>query len=142
MKKNFTAIIEKEDNIFVALCPEIDVASQGKTIEDAKKNLSVAVELFFEQASKSEIKKRMRSETYITQLEIAMGNLKVLSGKEVCQILIKIFSKIRQKGSHIVKCKKVIMIYLHGDCSRTKLRELLFNKIRQSFFKEILQSII
>ncbi len=73
MKKNFTAIIEKEDNIFVALCPEIDVASQGKTIEDAKKNLSVAVELFFEQASKSEIKKRMRSETYITQLEIAVG---------------------------------------------------------------------
>ena len=38
MKKNFTAIIEKEDNIFVALRSEIDVASQGKTIEDAKKN--------------------------------------------------------------------------------------------------------
>ena len=50
MKKNFTAIIEKEDNIFVALCPEIDVASQGKTIEDAKILSSfsiIAVKVFF-----------------------------------------------------------------------------------------------
>lgn len=36
-KINFTAIIEKEDDMYVALCPEIDIASQGKSVEDAKK---------------------------------------------------------------------------------------------------------
>ena len=54
----FTAVIEREDNWFVATCPEVDVVSQGKTIEDARSNLLEAVELFFEAASPSEIKRR------------------------------------------------------------------------------------
>ena len=43
----FTAVIEREDDWFVATCPEVDVVSQGKTIEDARSNLLEAVELFF-----------------------------------------------------------------------------------------------
>ncbi len=49
--EQFTAIIEKEDNQYVALCPELDVASQGKTVEEARLNLKEAIELFLECAS-------------------------------------------------------------------------------------------
>lgn len=58
MTPYFTAVIEKEDDMFVGLCPELDIASQGFTIEEAKSNLKEAVELFFEYASESEIKSR------------------------------------------------------------------------------------
>ena len=60
-----TAVIERDDDWFVATCPEVDVVSQGKTIEDARSNLLEAVELFFEAASPSEIKRRLKKETYI-----------------------------------------------------------------------------
>ena len=69
-KKSFqlTAVIEREDDWFVATCPEVDVVSQGKTIEDARANLLEAVELFFEVASPSEIKRRLKKETYVMPL--------------------------------------------------------------------------
>lgn len=53
--KQLTAIIHKEDDVYVSLCPELDIASQGNTIEEAKDNLKEAVELFFECASAEEI---------------------------------------------------------------------------------------
>lgn len=71
MTRNLTAIIEREGDGFVALCPEIDVASQGNTINSAKSNLQEAVELFFETASLEEVKHRLHEEVYITQLEVA-----------------------------------------------------------------------
>ena len=45
-----TAIIKKDDEtgLYVAWCPEVDVASQGKTLEDALSNLKEALELYFE----------------------------------------------------------------------------------------------
>ena len=57
MSKQFhlTAIIEREDDTYVSLCPELDIASQGNTIEEARSNLKEAVELFFENASENEI---------------------------------------------------------------------------------------
>jgi len=48
--EHLTAIIEREEDGFVALCPELDIASQGDTVEDASKNLREALELFFENA--------------------------------------------------------------------------------------------
>ena len=48
-------IIEKEDDWFVAFCPELEVASQGKTIEEAKANVKEAVELYLQNADPSEI---------------------------------------------------------------------------------------
>ena len=69
----FTAIIEREGNGYVSLCPELDIASQGDTVEKAKANLAEALELFFEHASESEINKRLHNEVFITRLEVAVG---------------------------------------------------------------------
>jgi len=68
-----TAIIEREGNGYVSLCPELDIASQGNTIEQARENLQEALELFFECASPEEIKQRLHEEVYVTQLEVAVG---------------------------------------------------------------------
>lgn len=45
----FTAVIHKEENLYVAECPEIGTASQGETIEEAIKNLQEATELYLEE---------------------------------------------------------------------------------------------
>ena len=66
--QQFTALIEREGNQYVALCPELDIASQGDTVELARKNLHEALELFFETASKKEIKQRLHNEVFITKL--------------------------------------------------------------------------
>ncbi|NLT49477.1 MAG: type II toxin-antitoxin system HicB family antitoxin [Ignavibacteria bacterium] len=71
--KQFTAIIEREDDQYVALCPELDIASQGNTVEEARNNLKEALELFFENASEKEIKERLHTEIFITNLQIAVG---------------------------------------------------------------------
>ena len=71
--QHFTALIEKEDDQYVALCPELDIASQGATVEAAKANLTEALELFFETASASEIPNRLHSEIFITKLEVTVG---------------------------------------------------------------------
>jgi predicted RNase H-like HicB family nuclease len=55
-----TALIEREADGFVSLCPELDIASQGDSVEEARRNLNEAVQLFFETASESEIQARMR----------------------------------------------------------------------------------
>lgn len=68
-----TAIIQREDDMMVALCPELDVASQGKTVEEAKRNLQEAVTLFLETASEAEIQSRLKSETFVTRLEIEIA---------------------------------------------------------------------
>jgi predicted RNase H-like HicB family nuclease len=73
MKRQLTAIIEREGDGYVALCPELDIASQGKTIEEARYNIREALELFFEYASQEEIRDRFRGEVYITQVEVAVG---------------------------------------------------------------------
>jgi predicted RNase H-like HicB family nuclease len=73
----FTAVIEREDDGFVATCPEVDVVSQGKNIEEARANLLEAVELFFEVASASEIKRRLKKETYVMPLMPVVPNLKM-----------------------------------------------------------------
>ncbi len=71
--RRLTAIIEREGDGYVALCPELDVASQGTTVEEARRNLVEAVELFLETADPSEIKTRLHTEVFVTQLEVAVG---------------------------------------------------------------------
>lgn len=56
-----TALIEREDDSYVAICPELDIASQGNTVEEARRNLTEAVELFHESADESEAKSRLRA---------------------------------------------------------------------------------
>ena len=73
MKRYLTAIIEKEGSGYVSLCPELDIASQGETVTEARENLQEALELFFECASPEEIETRLKGEIYITQMEVAVG---------------------------------------------------------------------
>lgn len=71
--REFTALVEREDDGYVALCPEFDVASQGSTVEEARNNLAEAVALFLETADPSEIARRQHSEVFITRLEVSVG---------------------------------------------------------------------
>lgn len=73
MSKRLTAIIQAELPGFVALCPELDVASQGDTVEEAVANLREAVELFYECASADEIAAREGGDIFVTQLEVSIG---------------------------------------------------------------------
>lgn len=72
-RQRLTAIIERDNDGFVALCPELDVASQGSSIEEARTNLVEALSLFFESASPSEITRRFHSEVFVTQVEIPVA---------------------------------------------------------------------
>lgn len=71
-KRTLTAVIEREGDWFVAQCPELDIASQGASVEEARQNLTEAIELFLEQASGDEIARRWSSEVYVTTVEVAV----------------------------------------------------------------------
>ena len=73
MQKQLTAIIEREEGGYVSFCPELDIASQGDTIEEARENLREALALFYETASPEEIKTRLHEEVYVTRVEVAAG---------------------------------------------------------------------
>ena len=71
--QQFTAIIEREGDGFVALSPELDIASQGDTVEEARRNLTEAIELFLEVADPSEVQQRLRTEVFVTQVAVPVG---------------------------------------------------------------------
>ena len=71
--QRLTAIIEKENDGYVALCPEFDIASQGSLVEEARANLVEALTLFFEAADPSEIARRSPREMFVTQVEVPIG---------------------------------------------------------------------
>lgn len=71
--RRFTAMIYRENGGYVALCPELDVASQGDSVEDASANLREVVELFLESADPSEIASRTHAEIFFASLEVSAG---------------------------------------------------------------------
>jgi predicted RNase H-like HicB family nuclease len=73
MSTRLTAVIQREGDGFVALCPELDVVSQGDTIESARENLQEALQLLFECAPPEELRERLNSEVFVTQVEVALG---------------------------------------------------------------------
>jgi predicted RNase H-like HicB family nuclease len=73
MIHHLTAIIEREGDGYVSLCPELDIASQGDSVQEARDNLKEALQLFFECAPPEEIARRVRDEIYITRLEVPAG---------------------------------------------------------------------
>ena len=73
MRKQLTASIEREGDGYVSFCPELDIASQGDSIGEARENLREAVELFFEAAAPEEIQQRLHEEVYVTRVEVAVG---------------------------------------------------------------------
>lgn len=68
-----TCLIEREGDGYVSLCPQLDVASQGGTIAEARGNLIEALELFFESADAAEVGRRLSDEVYITPIEVTVG---------------------------------------------------------------------
>lgn len=71
--ERLTAIIEAEAGGFVSFCPELDIASQGASIEEARVNLVEALTLFFETADPSEVTRRYHGDLLITQVEVPVG---------------------------------------------------------------------
>jgi len=71
--KQLTAIIEREGSGYVSLCPELNIASQGDTADEARSNLIEALELFFETADASEIQRRLNNEVFVEQVEVKVG---------------------------------------------------------------------
>ena len=65
-----TAIIEREDDGFVALCPAFDIASEGASVEEARRNLIEAFTVFFETASSPEVVRCLRDEVFVTQVDV------------------------------------------------------------------------
>ena len=72
-KQTLTAIIEREEGGFVSLCPELDIASQYSSIEEARSNLIEALTLFFETADPSEVVRRFHGEVFVTRVEVPVG---------------------------------------------------------------------
>ena len=72
-QRQLTAIIEREGDGYVAICPELDIASQGDTVEAARGNLQEAVQLFLDTADPSEVEKRLHDEVFITRFEVTSG---------------------------------------------------------------------
>jgi len=68
-----TAIIEREGDGYISLGPELDIASEGLTVEEVRDNLQEALGLFFKTASPEEIKQRLHGEIFVTQVEVAVG---------------------------------------------------------------------
>lgn len=73
MSRRLTAIVEREGDGYVALCPELDIASQGATVTAARDNLAEALTLFFETAPAEEVDRRLRNEVYVTLVDVAVG---------------------------------------------------------------------
>jgi predicted RNase H-like HicB family nuclease len=71
--QRLTAIIAREDDGYVALCPELDIASEGAPIEESRTNLIEALTLFFETASPSEVARRFHAEVFVTQIDVPVG---------------------------------------------------------------------
>jgi len=67
MSIKYNVMVQKEDNWYVAKCLDNNVASQGKTIEEALKNLKEALELYLQNEEIVQPK-----ETYLTTLEVAI----------------------------------------------------------------------
>lgn len=72
MSRRLTVIIEQEGPGYVALCPELDVVSQGDSVEEAHSNIKEALELFFETAPQEEVSRRLRGDISITQVEVTV----------------------------------------------------------------------
>ena len=70
---SYTAVVEKEGDGYVSLCPELDVASQGATVEEAMAHLKEAVELFLECADPEEVQRRQHTEVFVTHFEVTHG---------------------------------------------------------------------
>src|ERR1022692_2100794 len=96
--QRLTAIIEREDDGFVALCPELDIASEGASIEEARTNIIEALTLFFETAAPSEVAQRFHREVFGAQGGLV--SFQFSRGPRFARFSEKNgFAAVRQRGS-------------------------------------------
>jgi len=69
MKIKLTGVIEREGDLYVSICPELNIASQGESISEARANLAEALELFFECADDEEIRQSLPAQTFDSALQ-------------------------------------------------------------------------
>jgi len=67
-KETLTAVIHREDDLYVAQCPEVGTASQGTTVEEAVTNLKEATELYLEEFPIHKVER-----TFMTTFEAVHG---------------------------------------------------------------------
>ena len=72
-----SAVIQREDDMFVALCPELDVVSQGYTTDEANANLQEAIELLLEDMSAEELERRLVNPVMVRHFEVAIQSSSV-----------------------------------------------------------------
>ena len=106
MKRQLTAIIEREGDGYVSLCPELDIASQGESIEAVRK-ISRKPWNYFLSQPREEIKDRLREEVYITQVEVAVAvSFQFFPAKRFVKSYRAMdCNEVRRRGSHIVMQK-------------------------------------
>jgi predicted RNase H-like HicB family nuclease len=68
--RQFLVVITKEDDFFIARCPELNVTSQGKNLEEAKMNVKEAIELYIESFGTEDLPQEV-STPYLTLVEVA-----------------------------------------------------------------------
>lgn len=122
MNRRLTAIVEREGKGYVALCPEVDVASQGESVAEARDDLAEALALFFETAPADEVDRHLRGEVYVARSRLRLAGLRVLSGREVCRILAGHgVDEFRRRGGHIATQKQ------DSDGTVTERRRIIEN---------------
>lgn len=67
-----SVVIEREDDVYVATCPELSIASHGDTVEQARIHLREAIEGWLESASQAEINESIPSEVIVETMELAV----------------------------------------------------------------------
>ena len=80
--RTLTAVITRDGEWYVALCPELDIASEGSSVEEARLDLAEALTHFFEEASAEEIERRSGGEVDVTSVEVGVAGLGVLRLEE------------------------------------------------------------
>ena len=70
LKETFSAVIHKEEDMYIAECPEVGTVSQGKTVDEALDNLKEATELYL-----SEFKQKSKSKSFLTTFEVTVNEL-------------------------------------------------------------------
>ncbi|AKB78928.1 hypothetical protein MSHOH_2445 [Methanosarcina horonobensis HB-1 = JCM 15518] len=68
--RQFLVAITKEDNFFIARCPELNVTSQGETLEEAEENIKEAIELYIERFGTEDLSQQV-SKPYLTLVEVS-----------------------------------------------------------------------
>jgi predicted RNase H-like HicB family nuclease len=107
-----TAVITREGDWFVATCPELGVASQGRTVEDAERMIKEAMDLLLDDLDEEEIARRLNQDVRMTYFEPPnIHRRRILSAGEICGILQKRgFVRSQQSGSDLVMRKQTTAV--------------------------------